>query len=221
MAGNSTKDKAGVAKMWTHFANRIMIIRIKPDVAGALANFILPPTPEVGIYLRWFPDKLYVFDPRVDGPFPSTRTWDFVNCLVAAGCSPEKEFEVFQGYLGYKHALEFKACFSAVTKLPNIEKMLKDPGGHSKWIETTWKNTPQVITALSFLVLRRLKERKPGAVDFAASAIPIFGLAKPEACAAFLAQAKLIDEQAGDGLSIHDSAEYARFAADYAKLVAN
>lgn len=209
MSGNSAKDRAGVSRMWSHFQNRVMLIRVNPTVEGALRHFRSPLQPEVAIYLRWFSSKLHNFDPKKDGPFPSARTWDFVNSMIFAGANPEDHFPVFQGYLGTSEAEEFKACFAAVRSLPDIDAVLADPHKHQDWIKKSWKSNNNLITALSFLMLRKLRDHRD--VALAAKAIAVFEIAGPEQAQAYISIAKDMEDQIGDGLSVLDSQEYRDF----------
>jgi hypothetical protein len=220
MAGNGSRDRAGAQKMYTHFANRVCIYEVEPQVAGALDNFMLPATPEVSVYLRWFEDKLTDFDPKRDGPYPTARTWDYVNSLLTNGYDPVVDFPAFQGFLGYQHALDFRACFAAITDLPNVEDIVENPQQHAVAIKSMWSNNQAALCALSFVCLRRL-DQPNREIDFAGKAIEVFEMASMELAASYIAVAKRIDERCNDNEMITDSGTYARFMARHSNLVIN
>jgi len=220
LTGNAAGDRAGVTKMWSHFQNRIMDFRVRPTVDGMLRNFALPATPETSVYLRWFPEKAYQFDAKTfDGPFPTGRTWDFTNTIQSQGMNPVDHFPMFQGLLGNKEATEYKACFTAVSELPDLDTMFDNPEDSKSWVQGMWENNPHVICALSFVVLRRLQSTRE--INFAAKAIQIFEMASMEIAAAFLAVCKQVDEHVDDGKSVHDSAEYAAHVVRNQRIIAN
>ena len=220
LTGNAAGDRAGVTKMWSHFQNRIMEFRVRPTVEGMLANFALPPCPELSVYLTWFPEKAYQFDAKTfDGPFPTGRTWDFTNTIQIQGASPIDNFVRFQGLLGNKEATEYRACYTAVSELPDLDTLFNDPETSSTWIKGQWENNPHVLCALSFVVLRRLQSTRE--ISFAAKAIQVFEIASMEIATAFLAVCKQIDEHIGDGKSVLDSAEYAAHVVRNQRVITN
>lgn len=220
LTGNHASDRAGVTKMWSHFQNRIMDYRVKPTVDGMLANFALPALPELAVYLTWFPEKAYQFDAKTfDGPFPTGRTWDFANTIQTQGANPIDNFVRFQGLLGNKEATEYRACYTAVSELPELDTLFNDPETSKTWITGMWENNPHVLCALSFVVLRRLQSTRE--IEFAAKAIQIFEMAGMELAAAFLAVCKKVDEHINDGKSVHDSAEYAAHVVRNQRVITN
>lgn len=231
LLGNGHRDRAGAMRMPTHIQNRIITIRVRPSVEGALANFRDRVTPAIGVYLRWFGDgvsagkgesyngKLMQFDRNTDGPWASPRVWDQANSAVLHGFTPLTDFPVFQGLLGTDTALDLQAYWRAVDALPPVNDLLADPDGHAVLMEAMHQKDPTRSAALAFVILRKLDVDRD--VDAAGRAIRLFSHASLEATAAFLQVADMIDQKHADGKQTLDHPEYARLVAKHPNIFVN
>lgn len=217
-SGNAQSDRAGTQRIWTHVQNRIIHVRLQPEVDTVLRHFTDPATPEVSVYLRWFPDKLHDFKTTGE-PFASPRTWDKVNNLLANGFDPASGFPVIQGYVGNGVALDFKVTFDAVKDLPDIDAMLADPDSHADVMRAMGANNPASVCAMASVFVRRWRgERDTSMVD---RAIRLMAYSSAEHAAAFVAVAEQVDDQCADGVSVLDTPAYTRYMAENAHLTAN
>lgn len=219
MSGNNARDRAGANKLWTHFANRVQIFQVVADLDGALRSFRVPVKPEVAVYLKFNPMSLHRFDPRKEGPFPSSRTWDFVNLLCYMGQNPVDHFTRFQGLIGHDEATSFRTTYQAVKDLPNLEELFGDPENHARAIRAWQVNDSSKITAIAYVVLRKLDAYRD--VDFAAKAIRVFELASPEIAQAFLSIADTIDRRHDDGESVLNTKQYTDYLVRNQRVLAN
>lgn len=217
-SGNAQSDRAGTQRIWTHVQNRIIHVRIQPEVATVLQHFTDPATPEVSVYLRWFPDRLHDFKTTGE-PFASPRTWDKVNNLLSNGFDPASGFPVIQGYVGQGVALDFKVTFDAVKDLPDLDAMLAEPDQWSETMKAMGHNNPAAVCAMASVFIRRYdRERDMGMVD---RALRLMSYSSAEHAAAFVAVAEGVDEAHRDGKSVLDAPAYARYMAVNSNLTAN
>ena len=78
--------------------------------------------------MRFRPALLHDFDPsRAERAFPSPRTWEFVSNILAAGPSPEVEYDLFRGTVGEGAAAEFTGFLRVWRELPDTEAVLANP----------------------------------------------------------------------------------------------
>jgi hypothetical protein len=59
--------------------------------------------------------------------FFSPRTWEFVSDILAAGPSPEVEYDLFRGTVGEGAAAEFTGFLRVWRELPDTEAVLANP----------------------------------------------------------------------------------------------
>ena len=218
LCGNSTADRAGTQRIWTHVQNRLIHVRLTTDVGTVLSHFRDPATPEVSVFLRWFDDKLHDFNLK-GGPFASPRTWDYVNSLMAQGIDPVDDFPVLQGLLGTDVATDFKVTFDAISALPDIDAMLSEPDSYSETMRAMGSNNPASVCALASVLLRRYTRDRDTAL--AGTGVKLMAYSSAEHAAFYVACAEQVDRQANDGKSVLDTPEYTRYMAENSHLTAN
>lgn len=218
LCGNSSSDRAGTQRIWTHVQNRIIHVRLEPQVNEVLRHFRHPAQPELAVYLNWFPERLHQFTTK-GAPFTSPRTLDYANSLLAEGFDPVEDFAVFQGLWGTETALDFKVTFDAVKDLPDIESMLANPSEWSETMRAMGANNPASVCALASVVLKRLDSERD--IEAAARGLMLMEMSSAEHAAAFLAVAETIDARHSDGKTVLDTPAYTRFMAKHSYLTAN
>lgn len=222
--GNSAEHRAGAQRVYTHTQNRICQVRVKSSSVLATEHFVDPVTPEVGVYLRWFgdstadlPGKLTQFDATKSGPYATARVWDYLNTLIVNGMNPTEHFHVFQGYIGYDAALDYKTYYEAISLLPDLDDMLENPDAYSETMKAMGVNNPGAVAAFASVMLRRYDSDRD--IESAGVGIKLIAFARSEHVASYVALAHEIDKRAKDGMSIYDHAEWTKFTLDHPHLL--
>lgn len=127
-AGNRTTDKAVVHRIPTPLINRMAILSLEVDtddwVNWAVNNGI---DPMAIAFIRFRPNLLSAFDPRVPGPFASPRSWAMVSRVLSAKPGSAIEYDLIKSLVGEGPAAEFVAFVKIYRSLPDVESILTNP----------------------------------------------------------------------------------------------
>lgn len=142
VTGNRTKDKAGVARTLTHFADRMCWLNVESFAQSWIDNYAIPYNlaPEVIAYIMRDGSKLNEFDPNKE-KCPTPRTWAAVsnwikyiqgpNAPKDANTKEKMAIAILAGELGMGNAVHFWAFCNLFGKLPDINDIFKHPDTHS------------------------------------------------------------------------------------------
>mgnify|MGYP005856438923 CR=1 FL=1 len=124
-AGNRIQDRAGVGKMLTPIANRLVHLTYDVDLeewkSWAYQNGI---DERVISFLNFRPSLLLDFDPKKDTlAFPSPRSWEFLSKILKVS----QDIELIQGCVGEGAGVEFVSFLKCYQNLPDTDKILEDP----------------------------------------------------------------------------------------------
>lgn len=129
-AGNKDTDGAIASEIGTALKSRVVTIEAdveyEPWMDWANKNNIHHTITD---YLRWKPEQLHNFDPRIDQlTFPCPRTWEMLSELIHdnGGVYDYITHTLAMGTVG-KIAVEFKAFSDIYATLPDIKKIIADP----------------------------------------------------------------------------------------------
>ena len=128
-AGNRPKDQAGARKLLSPLRNRIGQIYLEPNLKDWCRWAISAKVrPEIIAFLRYKPDLLYSFDPKIDeDAFPTPRTWNFVSRAMDTQPDSDIEFDVYQGLVGEPAALTLMSFLKTFRQLPSLDRILANP----------------------------------------------------------------------------------------------
>jgi hypothetical protein len=151
-AGNRQGDRAGAHRLITPLLNRFVHLSVEVSVADwrgwAMANGI---DSRVLSFIAFKPEALHQFDPKSkDESFATPRSWEFVS-KVLPNAPTALRFALVKGCVGESAAAEFVTFCDLWGKLPDIDKVLADPTGHSIPSE------PSVLYALIGALTERLR----------------------------------------------------------------
>lgn len=125
--GNRSEDRSGANQLLRHFANRMTILNIEPDLEATLkwclANGMKP---EIGAFWRFRPNKMCDFDPKQQSN-PTPRSWFEGVSPILGVVSPEAEYECISGAIGEGVASEFKGFLQIYRNLPDPDKCIANP----------------------------------------------------------------------------------------------
>lgn len=222
LTGNAPEHRAGVQRTLTHTQNRLCEIRVVPEVKTALKYFRSPVSPEVGVFLSWFPDQLHRFDPTEQGPYPTPRSWDYVNDQIVAGADivgkdgkiSESDFPLVQGYLGTGLAVDFRTFVSAIGNLPNADDMIRNPESFRGRMASM--DATQVMAVVAICMKRYQSSRD---LTMADAMIRLTSYHRAELVGAALSLAAQVDSMADDDVSVYDAPAYAEFLVNNQHLV--
>lgn len=135
MAGNRTEDRCFGDRLSPAMVNRVVIIRLKPDleswVEWAQGSGI---NPLIIAYVNFNPAALHSFNPTTwdgEGNFASPRSWQATDRLMKVddfhGLDRENRRILVNGNLGTGVGSEFSGFLEVYQNLPPIESILKDP----------------------------------------------------------------------------------------------
>jgi len=136
---NRVGDRAGAVRLFTAMNNRFMIIKVEHDLKqwiGYATEKALNPL-VIGYHqanMSIGKDMLMVFDPESDEmSFPSPRSWEGVartlNYIPDESLNGDSFLgECVSGHIGVDGAGDFLAWMRLREKLPDIKKVIKDPG---------------------------------------------------------------------------------------------
>jgi len=126
-AGNRSSDKAGTTTIPTHLRDRLLFCPVEADLEDTLAYFNSVGVDErVCGYLRHRPDFLHEFDRDMDA-CPSPRSWERVGTIIKFNVDPLCLAFAMEGQVGKKAAADFHAYLRVVSKLPDIDDLIRNP----------------------------------------------------------------------------------------------
>lgn len=116
-AGNRREDRASVFEMPAPLANRFMHLELQPDLDSFKSYAIARGFSETLVaFLAARPAMLHKIDPN-SPCWPSPRSWEMANRLVAAGLSAETA-------VGNAAWAEYRAFLLRIEKMPSIDRIL-------------------------------------------------------------------------------------------------
>lgn len=140
---NRTQDKAGVTRMPTQIANRLVHMQMESHLDGWVDWALGAGVPIWLIsFLRFKPQLLNDFDPnrKVN---PTERTWELLARATSDTTPDDTFFRVSTGMVGEGAAAELSAFRNVMNKLPSVDTILMSPGDHP-----VPKDEPAVMYAL-------------------------------------------------------------------------
>jgi len=151
--GNSAKHKAGTTPMPAHLKDRLSTFKIENDTEEWLNNFAIPNGLDFRVrsYIREFPGKLQMFDPKAD-TCPTCRSWDKVSTWMKMGLTGKIRTEAIQATIGNDIGTEFETWLRYEERLPKAEDILKSP------LTAPVFDKPKDIS-LNYLILANLADR--------------------------------------------------------------
>ena len=144
-AGNRQKDRSSANRMPLAFGARFGHVDVEPD-ADEVRRYATAQQwdPRVIGFLTWRPNLVHAM-PKDDNPrFPSPRSWERVSRGVA-GVPDHLRMLWVAGLVGEGASAEFETFFSAATRVPKLEDIIKDPRGH--WVPGDADPAMQCATA--------------------------------------------------------------------------
>lgn len=128
-AGNRSSDKAGTSTIPTHLRDRMLFLDIEADVEDTISYFNRVGVDErVTGYLRHRPEMLHEFDRDADA-CPSPRSWERVGSIIQFAVDPLCMAFALNGQIGKKASADFQAYLRVVSRLPDIDGIIRDPMG--------------------------------------------------------------------------------------------
>ncbi len=130
-AGNKQSDKAGSSKIITPLLNRFVHLELDPCSEEWLTWAEKADiNAQIRYYIKWKPAHLMSFDPKISQrSFASPRTWEYLSkILTKTGHINNSLMHLIEGAIGNVSA-EFTAFLALRDKLPDIERIMKDPEG--------------------------------------------------------------------------------------------
>lgn len=130
---NRSIDQTFVNQMPSALASRIVHLNLKVDadawIEWAFKNGI---DPLVISYIKLYPERLFVFDgeviARADAKtFPCPRTWEILSDVLSQSPADSLISALASGIVGESHGVEFTAFAQLAHKMPDINKILKEP----------------------------------------------------------------------------------------------
>ena len=124
---NRTEDKAGVTRMPTHMANRLVHFALESNLDGWVDWALTAGLPVWLIaFLRFKPGLLNDFDSsrKVN---PTERTWELLSKAVRDTTPDGTFFRISEGIVGAGAAAELSAFKSVMYKLPSVDQVLLSP----------------------------------------------------------------------------------------------
>ena len=120
MAGNRMEDRGATHAMPVPLRNRMMHITIEPDVDSTYEYGLQHGWDSTILaFLKWRPDYLYQPPKGNQEAFPSPRSWEYVNAILAY----DDSYEAISGLIG-EVAAEFLAYRRLVGRLPDLDAIL-------------------------------------------------------------------------------------------------
>jgi len=124
---NRTEDKAGVTRMPTHMANRLVHFALESNLDGWVDWALDARLPMWLIaFLRFKPQLLNDFDPsrKVN---PTERMWELLSKAIRDTTPDDRFFRISEGMVGAGAAAELAAFKSVMYKLPSVDQVLLSP----------------------------------------------------------------------------------------------
>lgn len=125
--GNRSEDRSGANQLLRHFANRMTILTVEPDLEATLKWCLAHGMkPEIGAFWRFRPSKMCEFDPKQQSN-PTPRSWFEGVSPILGVVSSEAEFDCIAGAIGEGVAGEFKGFLQTYRNLPDPDKCIENP----------------------------------------------------------------------------------------------
>lgn len=146
--GNLDSDNAIVNTMSSALISRFAHFYIRLDndewQEWAVANDIHPM---ITAFLNFKPSLLYTFNPDLDTPYSSPRTWQMLSKILTT----DTPMYLTASLLGAGVAQEFHAFMQYHKELPKIDDILKDPSNHElpDTIGLQWAVLTMVVSHLN------------------------------------------------------------------------
>ncbi len=152
-AGNHESDRGVVYRMPPPLANRFVHLNMEvsfEDWKGwAYSNGI---DSSIIAFLHYDESKLFDFDPsKNEKSFPTPRSWEYVNKVLASNMEPSLLLEIISGAVGKQSATSFMSFRKVMNRLPNIEKLLSGD-------EVETEHESQVLFALVAGIISHIKK---------------------------------------------------------------
>ena len=152
-AGNRIQDRAGVSRMLTPIANRLVHLNFDIDLDDwkqwAFQNGI---DSRIISFLNFRPSLLLDFDPKKDTlAFPSPRSWEFVSRVLKI----TDDIELIEGCIGKGAASEFLGFVRCYKDLPDVDRILENPS-----YPKTLPKEVSTIYAMIGSIVEKLKKEK-------------------------------------------------------------
>lgn len=129
-AGNRETDRGNTVRMAGPLANRLIHLDFEPDLTEWVAHAKTQGISDKLIaFLRFRPELLHKFDSQSkEAPFPSPRTWFFVDSLLKQQPMMNIVFPLTRGAVGEAAAIELQAFLQHMQSLPTIDEVVANPG---------------------------------------------------------------------------------------------
>ena len=127
-SSNRQSDRAGSNKIPTQTIGRVSMIDFQHDFDDwekwAIDNNVLP---SVISFLKFRPDGLLDWSPKIDTPQATPRTWVRLSDTFKTGIPDDLRIDFFTMDVGQKWAIEFDKFLQLSEDLPSIDDILKNP----------------------------------------------------------------------------------------------
>ena len=130
-AGNRSTDRAGSNKVPSHVIDRVQLIEFEAStkewLIWAAKNNV---SPLITGYISYQPDSLNVFDPKMVGQQPSSRSWvrlsDILNVAPEIVKSEDDLQRNTSQSIGDAAAIDFATFVKLQNDIPNLSEIMKD-----------------------------------------------------------------------------------------------
>lgn len=128
-AGNRESDNGVVYKMPAPLANRLVHIDAEVDNLGwqawAVDNGV---TPELLAWIRFKPDLLFKFDPKIDSKaFPTPRSWVKTDKFLRSDDPETIKYQLIKGTVGDGPGSDYWSFLKLIDQLPTLEEIRLNP----------------------------------------------------------------------------------------------
>ena len=152
-AGNHESDRGVVYRMPPPLANRFVHLNMEVSFEDwkvwAYHNGI---DASIIAFLNYDESRLFDFDPsKNEKSFPTPRSWEYVNKVLASNMEPSLLLEIISGAVGKQSATSFMSFRKVMNRLPNIEKLLSGD-------EVETEHESQVLFALVAGIISHIKK---------------------------------------------------------------
>lgn len=132
-AGNRSTDRAGSNKVPTHVVSRVQLIEFEAStkewLIWAAKNYV---SPLITGYISYQPENLNVFDPKIAGQQPSSRSWVRLSDILIVAPEVVKNEDDLQRTtsqsIGDAAAIDFATFVKLQNDIPNLSEIMKDGG---------------------------------------------------------------------------------------------
>lgn len=125
-AGNNESDRGVVYRMPPPLANRFVHLNMEVSFDDWKAwAYSAGIDSSIIAFLQYDSTKLFDFDPtKNQKSFPTPRSWEYIDKILASGMHPELLLEIMSGTIGSESATAFMSFRKVMHRLPDIEKLL-------------------------------------------------------------------------------------------------